>query len=129
MEDEYIYFEFADPFDSKTAFGLKFLNVIFSMFPVTNKNMYRVGKDIQYWRVKLSRDPHRKDDAWEAEIALNEDRTPLFAAPTRENYGMFAEESLHIEVCHQYKATEITKEEFENSWDVYFQTHPSDRAV
>ncbi len=118
-----IYIKFADPGPQVKRRKEGWLKKVFKMalitfIPVGNPGFEDKIDDIAQWLVEFENDkqyPNR-------EIGLDILQQPIMIMPWHKNYGYWIDNNLLLDdFKSQFKAVEITKEEFENHWQQFLR--------
>jgi hypothetical protein len=123
METVYIQFE-APHNEQKTKGESLFkrsiksftINLISKIIPKANPGSENKLDDVKYWLVECD----LNNGIPQREVGLDEQRRVLVKMPFKNNYGYWTDNNLLLnDFKEHFKVSEITKEIFEQQWDLF----------
>ncbi len=86
------------------------------LLPRANKSLGRVESRIKYWKVEIVEENGKNFVS--RELALDQSRAPLFAAPTNVDYGYWLDTDFDLsDFRERFSAIDISQESFEEDWN------------
>ena len=125
--DEKVYIKFNDPKGEpstppgrlKRTIENPVVKILTTIIPKANPDFEHLLHKVDYWKIEYN----KTENATWREIGFDKDGVSIVAMPLGDNYGFWTDNDLTLDDYESFDPTPITKDEFDNDWTNFEESH------